>query len=45
MLIGIVDTEVVADAFTKAINLHPKYRKFVLIKNFKTMQLINPMSQ
>lgn len=44
-LIEKVDIEVATAAFAKAVNLNTKYRKYILKKNFKTMELIALKSQ
>lgn len=44
-LIGKVDKEVIVVAFAEAVNLNMEYDKYILKKNFKTMELINLKSQ
>lgn len=44
-MIGEIDTEVAATVFAEAINLNTEYGKYILKKNFKTMELINLKSQ
>lgn len=40
-LIGKVDKEVIVVAFAEAVNLNMECDKYILKKNFKTMELIN----
>ena len=44
-LIRKVDTKVAVAAFSKVVNLNTEYGKYILKKNFKTMELINLKSQ
>ncbi|KAL9457732.1 hypothetical protein AB3S75_006725 [Citrus x aurantiifolia] len=44
-LIGKVDKEVIVVAFAEAVNLNMEYDKYILKKNFKTMELSNLKSQ